>query len=188
MPTQKDSLNMDGVKKQPRSTTIKAVSDVRKNVKSSVKKAVKTIGDRLNLPKVAKKYFDVKRIVRPKKTVILKRKVSAKKVMASVKPKITKEQLINAESAIGGQLFGPIPNGHRREFFLYRHNYWIFHESWTEKGVHKESTITFEVRKTGVYKNPLGSGYRKITGAELKNFCLAIREYQKLVKAKLYMV
>ena len=52
----------------------------------------------------------------------------------------------------------------------------------------KESTIAYEVRKNGIYKNPLGSGYRKITGAEAKNFCLAVKEYQKLVKARLYMI
>ena len=140
----------------------------------------------------AKKYFDIKRVILSKKSLNRqpkpKKSTPAKKVIAAARPKITKEDLINAESAIGGQLFGPIPRGHRREFFLYRHNYWIFHESWQENGKHKESTITYEVRKNGIYKNPLGSGYRKITGAEAKNFCLAVKEYQKLVKAKLYVV
>ena len=186
MSTQKNGLSSKTTKSKSRHISITAISNARTNVRASVKKAAKNISSRLNLPKVAKKYFDIKRIVFPKKPVSLKKKVSAKKIIASAKPKITKEQLINDESALGGQLFGPVPKGHQREFFLYHHNYWIYYETWYEGGHKKESAITFEVRKNGVYKNPLGSGYRKISGAELQNFCHAAREYRRLVKAKLY--
>lgn len=166
------------------------------SVRTSVLEAAKNLHKRLGLPEVAKKYFDIKRTGRPKKSMFLKKKsaqkstikksIPARQVIAEAKPKITKEQLINAESALGGQLFGPVPAGYRREFFLYRHNYWVYYESWQENGHKKESTITYEVRKTGVYKNPLGSGYRKISGTELSNFCHAVREYRRMIKAKLY--
>ena len=184
---------------------------IRVTVKTSVKKAARSISEHINLPKVvtkfprlakpvkkitgARQYFDVKRVVHAsdsRKAKIVKKAKSVKnnKLVKSAKivkiPKITREELINAESKIGAQIFGPIPSGHQREFFLYRHNYWIFYENWMEKGHKKESTIAFEVRRNGVYKNPLGSGYRKISGAELANFCHAVREYKKLVKFKLY--
>ena len=95
--------------------------------------------------------------------------------------------MINAESALGGTLFGPVPAGHRREFFRYLHNRWVFHESWiNESGEKIESTITYEVRENGVYKQPLGGKYVKITGAELENFRKAAKEYLKIIKAKLY--
>ena len=186
MSTQKNGLGSKTTKSKSRRVSIETISSARTSVRTGVKKAVQNISSRLNLPKVAKKYFDIKRIVLPKKSTTPKKKVSAKKIIASAKPKITKEQLINDESALGGQLFGPIPKGHQREFFLYHHNYWIYYETWYEGGRKKESTITYEVRKNGVYKNPLGSGYRKISGAELQNFCHAVREYRRLVKAKLY--
>lgn len=100
--------------------------------------------------------------------------------------KLTEADLINAESKLGATLFGPIPEGHRREFFRYRHNVWVFHESWTSDGKKFESTITYSVRENGVYKCPLGGEYVKISGKELLNFKKATVEYLKLVKRKLY--
>lgn len=100
--------------------------------------------------------------------------------------KLTEDDLINAESRLGALLFGPIPAGHRREFFRYRHNVWIYHEEWTENDKKMESTITYKVQENGVYKCPLGGEYIKIKDAELANFRKATREYLKLVKQKLY--
>ncbi|MBR2588897.1 hypothetical protein IKE84_00965 [Candidatus Saccharibacteria bacterium] len=106
--------------------------------------------------------------------------------MQNVRPRLTEADLINAESSLGAMLFGPIPKGHRREFFRFKHNVWIFHESWFENGEKRETTITYEVRENGVYKIPLGGEYVKIRGAELENFCRATAEYLKLIKTRLY--
>ena len=100
--------------------------------------------------------------------------------------KLTEDDLINAESKLGGTLFGPIPAGHRREFFRYRHNVWVYHESWVQAGRKMESTITNKVRENGVFKCPLGGEYVKITDAELANFRKATTEYLKLIKKNLY--
>lgn len=100
--------------------------------------------------------------------------------------KLTEADLINAESRLGATLFGSIPAGHRREFFRYRHNIWIYHESWFENGKKVESTLTYEVKENGVFKCPLGDEYKKIRGEELENFKKAVRAYLKLVKSQLY--
>lgn len=100
--------------------------------------------------------------------------------------RLTEADLINAESRLGATLFGPIPTGHRREFFRYRHNVWIYHESWKAGDKKMESTITYKVKENGVFKCPLGGEYIKITGAELNNFKKAVKEYLKLVKTNLY--
>lgn len=100
--------------------------------------------------------------------------------------KLTEADLINAESKLGATLFGVVPAGHRREFFRYRHNIWVYHESWTKDGKRMESTITYKVQENGVYKCPLGGEYIKISGAELANFRKATHEYLKLIKSKLY--
>ena len=105
---------------------------------------------------------------------------------SSVRPRLTEADLINAESALGATLFGPVPAGHRREFFRFEHNIWIYHENWQQNGKKCESTITYEVRENGVYKLPLGGQYIKLRGAELENFRKATKEYLKLVKSKLY--
>ena len=97
------------------------------------------------------------------------------------------EDLVNAESALGRTLFGPIPEGHRREFFESRRNVWIWHESFVnELGQVEEMTIRYEVRPTGVFKKPVGGSYERIDGMELENFRKAAKGYLNLVKTKLY--
>ena len=101
--------------------------------------------------------------------------------------KLTYDDLVNAESELGRTLFGPIPAGHQREFFKYKSNVWIWHESWvSENGTILDSTIRYEVRPDGVFKKTNGAMYQKIEGAELDNFCTAVRSYFELVKTKLY--
>lgn len=101
--------------------------------------------------------------------------------------KLTYDDLINAESALGRTLFGPIPVGHRREFFESRKNVWIWHESFiNELGVYEEMTVRYEVRPNGVFKRPMNGKYKKIEGEELDNFRKAARSYLNLLKTKLY--
>ena len=101
--------------------------------------------------------------------------------------RLTYDELVNAESAIGRTIFGPIPEGHQREFFEYRKNVWIWHESFMNpQGVMEDMTVRYEVRPNGVYKRPGGGNYRKIEGMELDNFRKAARMYLELIKTKLY--
>ena len=101
--------------------------------------------------------------------------------------KFTYDDLVNAESTLGRTLFGPIPEGHRREFFESRKNVWIWYEGFIDNnGKYKEMTIRYEVRPTGVFKNVMGQGYQKIEGDELKNFRRVAHSYLDLVKTKLY--
>lgn len=97
------------------------------------------------------------------------------------------EDLVNAESAFGRTIFGPVPEGHQREFFEYRKNVWIWHESFVDaNGVMQDMTVRYEVRPDGVFKKPGDDSYRKIGGAELENFRQAARTYLNLIKTNLY--
>lgn len=101
--------------------------------------------------------------------------------------KFTYDELVNVESDYGRTLFGPIPEGHQREFFEHRKNIWIWHESWTDlSGQLIDQTIRYEVRPAGVYKKVAGQSYQKIEGKELENFVNAAKMYLKLVKTNLY--
>jgi len=94
------------------------------------------------------------------------------------KPLRTEADLINAESALGRTIFGPIPENHTREFFHHRKNVWIWYENGT--------TIRYEVRPGGVYKRVMNGRYEQITGRELANFRAAAKTYLELVKQRLY--
>lgn len=117
-----------------------------------------------------------------------------KHAKSTVKPKRrlrfrrpSRADLINAESRLGSTIFGPIPEGHRREFFHDRENIWIWHESWTDSEHHaRQLTVRYEVRPSGVYKKLSAGRYFKLEGAELENFLKATRTYLRLIKQHLY--
>lgn len=99
----------------------------------------------------------------------------------------TRTELINAESSLGRTLFGPIPTGHRREFFHDRGNVWIWHEGWNEAGREPHHmTIRYEVRPTGVFKKLSAGSYIALEGNELENFRRAAHAYLYLIKRHLY--
>lgn len=102
--------------------------------------------------------------------------------------KLTERQLIELESEIGSQLFGPIPAGHRRDFFCLDQNTWVWHEEWIDAatGQHRSSTTRYEVHDTGILKAQDGINYRFIEGEELKNLTLAVRLYYEQVMRGVY--
>ncbi|MBO4813234.1 hypothetical protein J5491_03765 [Candidatus Saccharibacteria bacterium] len=100
--------------------------------------------------------------------------------------RLTYDDLVNAESQLGRTIFGPVPDGHQREFFMARSNVWIWHERYPGKGGIQEMTIRYEVRPEGVFKKTGSGGYKRIEGNELANFRRAAKAYLELVKSKLY--
>ena len=101
----------------------------------------------------------------------------------------SRDDLINAESKIGSTIFGPIPEGHRREFFHDKNNIWIWHEDWLdhEENLH-QITVRYEVRPSGIYKKVSAGRYIQLVGAELENFCQATHVYLYLIKHKLMLM
>jgi len=123
--------------------------------------------------------MSIKELLKPRKFQIIPR--------AKYSNKFSYEDLINAESALGRTLFGPISVGHQREFFEHKKNVWIWHESFVNNaGVLEDITIRYEVRPSGVYKKPMNGKYAKLEGDELANFCKAAQSYLQLIKTKLY--
>ena len=96
-------------------------------------------------------------------------------------------KLIRREAELGGQLFGDIPKGHRREFFCLDSHTWIWHEEWIDSyGGLQTTTTRYEMRPNGVLKSQNGSGYRTITRAEADNLRTAIEMYRDRVVKPLY--
>lgn len=101
--------------------------------------------------------------------------------------RLTRADLINAESKLGSTIFGPIPAGHRREFFHAQKNVWIWHEDWYD-GQHNphQMTVRYEVRTSGIYKKVATGKYLKLEGEELDNFRKATHAYLYVIKKNLY--
>lgn len=98
----------------------------------------------------------------------------------------TERELIEMESKIGAKLFGPIPAGHRREFFCLDDTSWIWYEEWREDGKIRKMTVRYEIQAAGVLKIQEGARYSYLEGDELKNFISAVQAYHDTVLPVLY--
>lgn len=95
--------------------------------------------------------------------------------------------IIRKEAKVGGQLFGPIMPGGRREFFCLDENTWVWHEEWTDQnGLRHTVTTRYDVRPNGILKAQDKLPYQYIGYDEAKRFYQAVSMYNKQVDAELY--
>ena len=92
--------------------------------------------------------------------------------------------LIRMEAQIGGLLFGPLPNGHNRQFFCLDERTWIWHEEWDENGQHQVLTTRYNVRPSGVLKSQGNGGYQPISYQEARNLWQTIKLYDQRVRGE----
>ena len=112
--------------------------------------------------------------------------VSVPNVLANQQP-YTEGRLMELESKIGSRLFGPVPAGHRREFFCLDDTSWIWFEEWrNEAGKMQRSTVRYEIEPKGVLKVQEGARYSYLEGAELQNFVNAVKAYHDTVLPVVY--
>lgn len=94
--------------------------------------------------------------------------------------------LIRHEAKIGGQLFGPVADGGRREFFCLDQHTWVWHEEWTDQvGQHQTKTTRYDVRPSGIVKSQNGH-YQQLTIHEAEHLRDAVRLYSQRIKSELY--
>jgi hypothetical protein len=97
-----------------------------------------------------------------------------------------RRNLIRQEAVIGGQVFGPVPYGHRREFFCMDAHTWVWFEEWVDANGSKQSMTTrYEVRPSGLVKVQNGN-YRPVSKEEAKRFRVATDRYYERVTTQLY--
>ncbi len=95
--------------------------------------------------------------------------------------------LIRHEAKIGGQLFGQVPKGHRREFFCLDAHTWIWHEEWLDsQGNRQAMTTRYDIRPSGILKAQDGKPYQRLSKQEAFNFCHATKLYQQQVRSQIY--
>ena len=104
------------------------------------------------------------------------------------RPRFTRRDLIRMESRIGGQLFGPVPKGHRREFFCLDRHTWVWYEEWTDVATRKKvsTTTRYEVHDNGILKVQEGQPYKFVEGEELSNLVWAMHLYYDEVARNIY--
>lgn len=88
-------------------------------------------------------------------------------------------QMLRRQAKIGGQLFGVVPDGHRREFFCLDEHTWVWHEEWIDaNGQPQALTTRYDIRPHGILKSQGTNSYQLVTGDELRNLYQAARLYR----------
>lgn len=170
-------------------TTVRVRPQTTAHTVSRVRGAVKQhVGPLARASRQASKRQSVQTAAKVQKSVLAVREApisTAQVKAAATKP--TRADLINAESRLGSRIFGPVPAGHRREFFHDRANIWIWHEDWSDRAGHaRQLTIRYEVRPSGVFKKLSAGKYFQLEGDELENFRKATHAYLRVIKQHLY--
>lgn len=94
--------------------------------------------------------------------------------------------LIRHEAKIGGQLFGQVAPGGRREFFCLDEHTWVWHEEWIDKsGQRQIRTTRYDVRPSGILKSQNGQ-YQRLNRDEALRLRDAAQIYQHRVRSELY--
>ncbi len=94
--------------------------------------------------------------------------------------------LIRHEAKIGGELFGAVGNGGRREFFCLDEHTWVWHEEWIDANGQKQITTTrYDVRPNGILKSRNGH-YQALTPQEAQRLYQAAKIYKQRVGQELY--
>jgi hypothetical protein len=96
------------------------------------------------------------------------------------------KSLLHYEARLGGELFGPIPEGRRREFFCLDKHTWVWHEEWNDdSGQRKSVTTRYDVRPNEVLKSQGTNSYQRLMGLEARNFYNAADLYEQRVTSEL---
>lgn len=95
-------------------------------------------------------------------------------------------KLLRHEAKIGGEIFGPVQPGGRREFFCLDEHTWVWHEEWIDKnGQHQYATTRYDIRPNGIVKSQNGS-YRPVSQQEAQNLLNAAKQYMQRIRSELY--
>lgn len=90
--------------------------------------------------------------------------------------------VLRSAAKIGGELFGPIPKNHRREFFCLDRHTWVWHEEWIDsQGKRQIVTTNYTVRPGGILKSQNGHPYQRLSDSEFRNFHSAAMLYGERV-------
>ena len=95
--------------------------------------------------------------------------------------------LMRHEARLGGTVFGPIPEGRRREFFCLDEHTWVWHEEWTDTtGKHNVMTTRYDIRPDSILKSQNGSHYQSVNYDEARRLVHAARLYRQKVNQEIY--
>lgn len=96
-----------------------------------------------------------------------------------------RQNIMRDAAKMGGTVFGPVPAGHRREFFCLDEHTWVWHEEWDDNtGMHQVRTTRYDIRPRGILKAQDGQPYQPASIEEANRLCAAAQEYERRLHEK----
>ncbi len=95
--------------------------------------------------------------------------------------------LMTFEAKVNEELFGPQPQGGKREFFCLDEHTWIWYEEWIDDAGDKHQVTTrYIVRPKEIVKSQNGGAYHRLTLDEAENFKHAVDSYIATSQKEIY--
>ncbi len=95
--------------------------------------------------------------------------------------------LLRREAKIGGEIFGPVAAGGKREFFCLDEHTWIWHEEWLDQSSQRHiKTTRYDIRPTRILKAQDGQTYQHVTIEEAERLLQAAKLYETRIRSELY--
>jgi hypothetical protein len=96
--------------------------------------------------------------------------------------------LLRREAKIGGEIFGAVPSGGKREFFCLDEHTWIWHEEWLDNNNQRRiKTTRYDIRPTGILKAQDGQTYQNVSIEEAERLLQAAKLYEHRIRTELYV-
>lgn len=115
------------------------------------------------------------------------KRIAVDKVFSQDPGAAFRRKLIAKEAAIGGQLFGEVPVGHRRDFFYLGNHTWVWHETvYDEVGRPNILTTRYEIQGDKIIKAQDGRSYEVVGVDEARNLLAAARAYAQAIRGQVY--
>lgn len=96
------------------------------------------------------------------------------------------QALVRYEAKLGGQVFGPVDDNIRREFFCLDPNTWIWFEEYTDfTGKKTNKTVRYDVRPDSIIKVQNGQ-FEALKPDEARRLYQAAVAYQQKMSTELY--
>lgn len=103
-----------------------------------------------------------------------------------VQAPFNERELLTFESQVGAEIFGPIPEGHQRQFFCLDEATWIWSDVCDDATGRHETIIRYEIHDTGILKVLGDHDYAFLGGDELRRFVTAVQMYYERVAHDIY--
>jgi hypothetical protein len=88
--------------------------------------------------------------------------------------------ILRQAGIMGGRLFGPIPSGHRREFFCLDETTWVWYEAWYDIDKKMQTrTVHYRIRPETVIKSVNGAQYQSVSLNEAERLLYAAERYEQ---------